>query len=174
MNRILDINLANRSARVEAGVTNLSITDAVSAKGFFYAPDPSSQLACTVGGNIANNSGGAHCLKYGVTTNNVLGVKMVMVDGTIIEIGGDHLDSGGYDLLGLVVGSEGQLGIVTEATVRILRSAEGARPVLFGFPTAQSASVTVAQVIGAGIIPVAMEYMDKPAIQICEAFANAG
>jgi glycolate oxidase len=174
MNRILDINLANRSVRVEAGVTNLSITDAVSAEGFFYAPDPSSQLACTVGGNIANNSGGAHCLKYGVTTNNVLGVKMVMIDGTIIEIGGDHLDSGGYDLLGLVVGSEGQLGIVTEATVRILRSAEGARPVLFGFPTAQGASVTVAEVIGAGIIPVAMEYMDKPAIEICEAFANAG
>jgi len=174
MSRILEVNLQDRSMRVQAGVTNLAITGAVSADGFFYAPDPSSQLACTVGGNIANNSGGAHCLKYGVTTNNILGVTMVMIDGTIVEIGGEYLDSGGLDLLGLVVGSEGQLGIVTEATVRILRSAEGARPVLFGFPTASGASVTVAEVIGAGIIPVAMEYMDRTAIQICEAFARAG
>ena len=174
MNRILDIDLANRSARVEAGVTNLGITGAVAAEQFFYAPDPSSQLACTIAGNIAMNSGGAHCLKYGVTTNNILGVRMVLVDGTVVDLGGAHLDSGGLDLLGLVVGSEGQLGIVTEATVRILRAAEGAQPVLFGFDSAEGAGATVAAIIGAGIIPVAMEYMDKLAIEICESFAHAG
>jgi glycolate oxidase len=174
MNRILDINYADRTMRVEAGITNLAISGAVAHEGFFYAPDPSSQLACTLGGNIANNSGGAHCLKYGVTTNNLLGVRMVLMDGTIVDIGGDYLDSGGLDLLGLVVGSEGQLGVVTEATVRILRAAEGARPVLFGFPSSKGASDTVAGIIGAGIISVAMEYMDRPAIEICEAFAKAG
>jgi glycolate oxidase len=174
LNRILEINYADRTARVEAGVTNLGITDAVMADGFFYAPDPSSQLACTIAGNIGMNSGGAHCLKYGVTTNNVLGVRMVLMDGTVVEIGGAHLDAGGYDLLGLVVGSEGQLGIVTEATVRILRSAEGARPVLFGFDTSEAAGACVADIIGHGMIPVAMEFMDQPAIQICEAFAKAG
>ncbi len=174
MNRILDIDYANRTARVEAGVTNLAITGAVSYESFFYAPDPSSQLACTIAGNIAMNSGGAHCLKYGVTTNNVLGVRMVLVDGTVVDLGGQHLDSGGLDLLGIVIGSEGQLGIVTEATVRILRAAEGAQPVLFGFATPEGAGATVAAIIGAGIIPVAMEYMDKLAIEICEDFAHAG
>ena len=174
LNRILEVDYGNRVARVEAGVTNLAITGAVSADEFFYAPDPSSQLACTIAGNIAMNSGGAHCLKYGVTTNNVLGVRMVLVDGTVVDIGGAHLDAGGLDLLGLVVGSEGQLGVVTEATVRILRMAEGARPVLFGFPTVESAGATVAAIIGAGIIPVAIEYMDKLAIEICENFAQAG
>lgn len=174
MSRILAIDYANRTALVEAGVTNLAVTGAVSAEGFFYAPDPSSQLACTIGGNIAMNSGGAHCLKYGVTTNNVLGVTLVTMAGDIVEIGGDHLDAAGYDLLGLIVGSEGQLGIVTEATVRILRAAEGARPVLFGFPTSEQAGSAVAAIIGAGIVPVAMEFMDKPAIEICEAFAKAG
>ena len=174
LNRILEVDYSNRIARVEAGVTNLAITGAVSADEFFYAPDPSSQLACTIAGNIAMNSGGAHCLKYGVTTNNVLGVRMVLVDGTVVDIGGSHLDAGGLDLLGLVVGSEGQLGVVTEATVRILRMAEGARPVLFGFPTVESAGATVAAIIGAGIIPVAIEYMDKLAIEICENFAQAG
>jgi glycolate oxidase len=174
LNRILDIDFANRTARVEAGVTNLAITGAVSHEQFFYAPDPSSQLACTIAGNIAMNSGGAHCLKYGVTTNNVLGVRMVMVDGTMVDIGGQHMDSGGLDLLGLVVGSEGQLGIVTEATVRILRAAEGAQPVLFGFDSVEEAGDTVSAIIGAGIVPVAMEYMDKVAIEICEAFAHAG
>ena len=141
---------------------------------FFYAPDPSSQLACTIAGNIAMNSGGAHCLKYGVTTNNLLGVTMVLVDGTIVELGGPHLDAPGYDLLGLITGSEGQLGIVTEATVRILRQAEGARPALIGFDSAAMAGACVAAIIGAGIIPVALEYMDRPAIQVCEAFAKAG
>ena len=174
MNRVLDVDFANRSAKVEAGVTNLAITAAVLHEGFFYAPDPSSQLACTIAGNVAMNSGGAHCLKYGVTTNNILGVRMVLVDGTVVDIGGAHLDSGGLDLLALIVGSEGQLGIVTEATVRILRSAEGARPVLFGFPTVEAAGATVAAILGAGIVPVAIEYMDKLAIEITENFAQAG
>jgi glycolate oxidase len=174
MNRILSIDYGDRTARVEAGVTNINITNAVAHRGFFYAPDPSSQLACTIAGNIAMNSGGAHCLKYGVTTNNVLGVRMVLVDGTTVDIGGDHLDAAGYDLLGLVVGSEGQLGIVTEATVRILRAAEGARPMLMGFDSAEAAGGCVAAIIASGIIPVAIEYMDRPAIKVCEAFAHAG
>jgi glycolate oxidase len=160
--------------RVQAGITNLGISAAVGAEGFFYAPDPSSQLACTIAGNIAMNSGGAHCLKYGVTTNNILGVRMVLIDGTVVDIGSDAMDSAGYDLLALVVGSEGQLGVVTEAVVRILPVAEGARPVLFGFRTSEEAGAAVAAIIGAGIIPVAMEFMDKPAVEICEAFAKAG
>ncbi len=174
MNRILDVDPANRTATVQAGVTNLSISDRVGPEGFFYAPDPSSQLACTIGGNIGMNSGGAHCLKYGVTTNNLLGVRLVMADGEVVDIGGKALDSGGYDLLGLICGSEGQLGIVTEATVRILAKPEGARPVLFGFETPEQASACVSAVIGSGIIPVAIEFMDKEAIAICEAFAHAG
>ena len=174
MNQVLEMDFENRIARVQSGITNLAISQAVAHEGFFYAPDPSSQLACTIAGNIAMNSGGAHCLKYGVTTNNLLGVTMVLVDGTVVEIGGTHLDSAGYDLLGLLTGSEGQLGVVTEAVVRILRAAEGARPALLGFATVESAGQCVAAIIGAGIIPVAMEYMDRPAIQICEAFAHAG
>ena len=174
MNRILEIDLCNRFARVQAGITNLAISEAVDGAGFFYAPDPSSQLACTIGGNIGMNSGGAHCLKYGVTTNNLLGAKLVMFDGTVVDIGGGALDSPGYDLLGLVCGSEGQLGIVTEATVRLIARPEGARPVLFGFEKAESAGACVADIIAAGIIPVAIEYMDKLAIEICEAFAGAG
>ena len=174
MNRILEVDTANRTATVQAGVTNLSISDRVGPEGFFYAPDPSSQLACTIGGNIGMNSGGAHCLKYGVTTNNLLGVKLVLSDGEVVEIGGKALDSGGYDLLGLICGSEGQLGVVTEATVRILAKPEGARPVLFGFETPEQASACVSAVIGAGIIPVAIEFMDREAIAICEAFAHAG
>ncbi len=174
MNRILDVDFENRAAVVQSGVTNLSISDAVSADGFFYAPDPSSQLACTIGGNIGMNSGGPHCLKYGVTTNNLLGVKLVLFDGTIIDLGGKALDASGYDLLGLICGSEGQLGIITEATVRLIAKPEGARPVLFGFETSEGAAACVADIIGAGLIPVAIEYMDKPAIEICEAFAKAG
>jgi len=174
MTRVLDVNFNDRTMRVEAGITNLGISNAVAAEGFFYAPDPSSQLACTIAGNIAMNSGGAHCLRYGVTTNNILAVRMVLIDGTIVDIGSDAMDAAGLDLLGLVIGSEGQLGIVTEATVRILRQAEGARPVLFGFDTSEAAGACVAAIIGAGIIPVAMEFMDKPAIEICEAFAKAG
>ena len=174
MNKVLAVDVLNRTARVEVGITNIGISNAVAPKGFFYAPDPSSQLACTLAGNIAMNSGGAHCLKYGVTTNNVLGLKMVLIDGDIIELGGDHLDQPGYDLLGLVIGSEGQFGIVTEATVRILRAAEGARPMLVGFGSSQAAGQAVSAIIASGIIPVAIEFMDKPAIHVCEAFAKAG
>ncbi len=174
MIKMLDIDFENRTAVVEAGATNLSISEAVTRDGYFYAPDPSSQLACSIGGNIGMNSGGAHCLKYGVTTNNLLGVKLVMFDGTIVEIGGKHLDSQGYDLLGLLCGSEGQLGIVTEAAVRLIAKPEGARPVLFGFDDSEVAGACVADIIGSGIIPVAIEFMDKPAIDICESFAKAG
>jgi glycolate oxidase len=174
MSRILDVDFANRTATVQAGVTNLSISDAVSGDGFFYAPDPSSQLACTIGGNIGMNSGGAHCLKYGVTTNNLLGVKMVLFDGTVIDLGGQALDAPGYDLMGLICGSEGQLGIVTEATVRLIAKPEGARPVLFGFGSSEQAGACVTDIIGAGLLPVAIEFMDKLAIDICEAFAHAG
>ena len=174
MSKILEIDLANRCATVQAGVTNLNISEAVAADGFFYAPDPSSQLACTIGGNIGMNSGGAHCLKYGVTTNNLLGVKLVLIDGTVVELGGKALDPAGYDLLGLVCGSEGQLGIVTEATVRLIARPEGSRPVLFGFASVEDAGTCVTDIIGAGIVPVAIEFMDRPAIAICEAFAHAG
>jgi len=174
MNRVLSIDYPNRCAVVQAGITNLAITGAVAPKGFFYAPDPSSQLACTLAGNLAMNSGGAHCLRYGVTTNNVLGFRMVLMDGTVVDIGGPHLDSAGYDLMGLIVGSEGQFGIITEATVRILKSAEGARPMLMGFDSAEAAGACVAAIIASGIVPVAIEYMDKPAIEVCEAFAKAG
>jgi glycolate oxidase len=146
----------------------------VQPHGFFYAPDPSSQLACTLAGNLGMNSGGAHCLKYGVTTNNVLGVRFVLMDGEVVDIGGAYLDAAGYDLLGLIIGSEGQFGIATEATVRILRSPEAARPMMLGFGSSAAAGDCVSAIIAAGIIPVAIEYMDRPAIQVCEAFAKAG
>src|SRR5690242_10966487 len=133
-NRIREIDFANRAAVVEPGVTNLGISTAVAHAGFYYAPDPSSQIACTIGGNIAENSGGVHCLKYGMTTNNVLGCEIVLMDGEILRIGGKHLDSAGYDLLGVITGSEGLLGVVTEVTVRILRKPETARALLVGFP----------------------------------------
>lgn len=174
MNRILEVDYANRLAVVEAGVTNIGITQAVSAEGFFYAPDPSSQLACMIGGNVMMNSGGAHCLKYGVTAGNLLGVKFVTVEGEVLEIGGQHLDAAGYDWLGLITGSEGQLGIVTEVTVRILRAAEGARAMLAAFRSNEVAGQVVDAIIASGIIPVALEFMDRPAIHACEAFANAG
>ncbi len=174
MNRILDVDYLDRTATVEAGITNLAISNAVAPARFFYAPDPSSQIACTIGGNIAMNSGGAHCLKYGVTSNNVLKVKMVLMNGEIVELGGDYLDPQGYDLLGLAIGSEGQFGIVTEVTVRILRQAQGARPLLIGFDSAASAGACVAAIIADGVIPVALEFMDKAAVKICEDFAQAG
>jgi len=174
MNQVLDVNLDDRVARVQTGITNLGISNAVSELGFFYAPDPSSQLACTLAGNIAMNSGGAHCLKYGVTTNNILGMTVVLMDGEIVEFGGDFLDPHGYDFMGLMTGSEGQFGIVTEAAVRILPKAEGERPMLMGFNSAEDAGGCVAAIIGAGIVPVALEYMDRPAIKICEEFAGAG
>ncbi len=174
LSRVLDIDFANRTATVQAGVTNMGITRAVEHEQYFYAPDPSSQIVCTIAGNIAMNSGGAHCLKYGVTTNNLMGVTLVLPDGQVVELGGKHLDAAGYDLLGLITGSEGGLGIVTEATVRILRSAEGARPALISFDSNEAAGACVDAIIGSGIIPVALEFMDKPAIHATEAFAKAG
>ena len=174
MNAVLETDYANRFIRVETGRTNLGVTDAVEAEDFFYAPDPSSQLACAIAGNIAMNSGGAHCLKYGVTTNNLLGVTCVLMDGTVVEIGGAHLDAGGLDLLGVICGSEGQLGVVTEATLRILRKPEGARPVLIGYDSSEVAGACVADIIRAGVLPVAIEFMDRPCIRACEAFAHAG
>ncbi|MBV1700877.1 MAG: FAD-binding protein [Hyphomicrobiales bacterium] len=174
LNRVLEIDYDNRFMRIEAGVTNLAISGAVAHERYFYAPDPSSQLACTIAGNIAMNSGGAHCLKYGVTVNNVLSVRMVMEDGEIVDFGGTEMDSAGLDIMGLIVGSEGQLGIVTEASVRILPMSEGARPMLMGFDDPATAGACVAAIIASGIIPVALEYMDRPAIRICEAFAHAG
>ena len=174
MNRILDIDYADRCAVVQAGVTNIGITQAVAQRQFFYAPDPSSQLACMIGGNVNMNSGGAHCLRYGVTANNLLGLKIVTVEGEILDIGGAYLDAAGYDWLGLLTGSEGQLAIVTEVTVRILRSPEGARAMLAAFTSNEIAGACVDSIIGSGIIPVALEFMDRPAIHACEAFAHAG
>jgi glycolate oxidase len=174
MNRILEIDYADRLAVVQAGVTNLGITAAMQADGFFYAPDPSSQLACMIGGNVGMNSGGAHCLKYGVTANNLLGLKIVTIEGEILDIGGAHLDAAGYDWLGLLTGSEGQLAMVSEVTVRILRAAEGQRAMLAAFRSNEIAGACVDRIIGSGIIPVALEFMDRPAIHACEAFAHAG
>ncbi|WP_294619102.1 FAD-linked oxidase C-terminal domain-containing protein [uncultured Roseovarius sp.] len=171
---VLETNYDDRFIRVQSGRTNLSVTGAVEDNGFFYAPDPSSQLACAIAGNIAMNSGGAHCLKYGVTTNNLMGVTLVQMDGTVVELGGAHMDAGGYDLLGVVCGSEGQLGVVTEATLRILPKPEGARPVLMGYDSNEVAGQVVSDIIKAGVLPVAIEFMDRPCIRACEAFAKAG
>ncbi len=174
LNRILDIDLENRCAVVQPGVTNLGISQAVEHAGFYYAPDPSSQIACTIGGNIAENSGGVHCLKYGLTTNNVLGLEIVLIDGTVLRLGGKHLDAGSYDLLGVMTGSEGLLGVVTEVTVRLLKKPPTSRALLIGFPSNESAGDTVAAIIAAGIIPGGMEMMDKPAIAAAEAFVQVG
>ena len=173
-NKILEIDVANRCVVTQPGVTNLGITHAVQGLGLYYAPDPSSQIACTIGGNVAENSGGVHCLKYGLTTNNVLGVEMVTIEGEIIQLGGKHFDSSGYDLLGVMVGSEGMLGVVTEVTVRILPKPPGARALLIGFSTVEGAGECVAAVIGGGIIPGGMEIMDRPAVAAAEAFVHAG
>ena len=171
---VLEVDHADRIIRVQSGRTNLSVTGEVEGDGWFYAPDPSSQLACAIAGNIAMNSGGAHCLKYGVTTNNLLGVTLVTMDGTVVELGGAHMDAGGLDLLGVVCGSEGMLGVVTEATLRILPKPEGARPVLIGFASSEAAGACVADIIRAGVLPVAIEFMDRPIIRITEDFAQAG
>ncbi|MEQ8832595.1 MAG: FAD-linked oxidase C-terminal domain-containing protein [Alphaproteobacteria bacterium] len=173
-NRVLEVDYDNRCARVQPGVTNLAITHAVQYDGFYYAPDPSSQIACTIGGNVAENSGGVHCLKYGLTTNNVLGIELVTMDGEVMRIGGKHLDAEGYDLLGIAIGSEGLLGVVTEVTVRLLPKPETARALLIGFPSSEAGGDCVAQVIGSGIIPGGMEMMDKPAIIAAEDFVHAG
>ena len=174
MNKVLEIDYANRCVTVQPGVTNLGISNAVNHAGFYYAPDPSSQIACTIGGNVAENSGGVHCLKYGLTTNNLLGLEMVLVDGSVVRLGGKHLDAEGYDLMGLITGSEGLLGIVTEVTVRILKKPAGARALLMGFASSVDAGNCVAAIISAGIIPAGMEMMDKPAIHAAEAFVHAG
>lgn len=173
-NRVMEIDYDDRLAVVQPGVTNLAITRAVEERGFYYAPDPSSQIACTIGGNVAENSGGVHCLKYGLTTNNVLGIEIVTMDGEVLRFGGRHLDAAGLDLLGVMVGSEGLLAVVTEVTVRILPKPEAARAVLLGFLTVEGAGQCVADIIAAGIIPAGMEMMDQPAIHAAEAFVNAG
>ncbi|MFN0043738.1 MAG: FAD-linked oxidase C-terminal domain-containing protein [Alphaproteobacteria bacterium] len=173
-NRILDIDLDNRCVVAQPGVANLAITQAVEHAGFYYAPDPSSQIACSIGGNVAENSGGVHCLKYGVTTNNLLGLEVVLMTGEVLRLGGKHFDAEGYDLLGLLTGSEGLLGVITEVTVRILRKPDTARALLLGFPSSEAAGRCVAGVIGAGIIPGGMEMMDNPAIRAAEDFVGAG
>jgi len=173
-NRIREIDFENRVAVVEPGVTNLAVTNAVAHAGFYYAPDPSSQIACTIGGNVAENAGGVHCLKYGMTTNNLLACEIVLITGEVLRIGGKHLDAGGYDLLGLITGSEGLLGVVTEVTVRILKKPETARALLVGFPSSEDAGECVSRIIGAGIIPGGMEIMDGPAIAAVEQYVHAG
>jgi glycolate oxidase len=174
LNRILEVDYDNRTVTCQSGVTNLAITQRVQERGFYYAPDPSSQIACTIGGNIAENSGGVHCLKYGLTTHNVLGLEVVTVDGEILRIGGKHLDPEGYDLAGILTGSEGLLGIVTQATVRILPKPQTARAALLGFPSEESAGDAVAAIIAAGIVPAGMEMMDKAAVHAAENFVRAG
>ena len=171
--KILEIDVANRCAVVQPGVTNLGVTQAVEAHGLYYAPDPSSQIACTIGGNVAENSGGVHCLKYGLTTNNVIGIELVTIDGEILRLGGKHFDMPGYDLLGVLVGSEGMLGVVTEVTVRLLPKPPFARALLLGFSTVEGAGDCVAAVIGAGIIPGGMEMMDKLVTGAAEEFVHA-
>ena len=174
LNRILEIDIANRCAVVQPGVTNLAISHAVAAAGYYYAPDPSSQIACSIGGNVAENSGGVHCLKYGLTTNNLLGLEFVTIEGEVIRLGGKHLDYAGYDLMGILTGSEGLLGVVTEVTVRLLRRPETAKALVAGFPSNEQAGAAVAAIIGAGIIPAGMEMMDRPAIHAAEDFVHAG
>src|SRR3954452_6591484 len=173
-NRILDIDYDNRVVVAQPGVTNLGITHAVEGAGFYYAPDPSSQIACTIGGNVAENSGGVHCLKYGLTTNNLLGLEMVLIDGEVVRLGGKHFDAGGYDLMGILTGSEGLLGVITEVTVRILKKPPPARALLIGFGSVEDGGNCVAAIIGAGIIPGGMEMMDRPAIHAAEDFVQAG
>ena len=173
-NRVLEIDWDNRAAVVQPGVTNLAITQAVEHEGFYYAPDPSSQIACSIGGNVGENSGGVHCLKYGLTTNNILGIEMVLMGGEVVRLGGKHLDAGGYDLIGLMTGSEGLLGVVTEVTVRILQKPQTARGLLLGFPTVEAGADCVAAIISAGIIPGGLEMMDKPAIIAADDFCSCG
>lgn len=172
--RIREIDFDNRVVVTEPGVTNLAISQAVAHAGFYYAPDPSSQIACSIGGNVAENSGGVHCLKYGMTTNNVLGCEIVLITGEIIKVGGKSPETSGYDVMGVITGSEGLLGVITEITVRILQKPETARALMVGFAEVEAAGKCVADIIGAGIIPGGMEMMDKPAIHAAEAFVHAG
>jgi glycolate oxidase len=174
LNRILKIDLANRIAVVEPGVINVDVTKAVAKEGFFYAPDPSSQAACSIGGNVANNSGGPHTLAYGVTTNHVLGLEVVLDDGTIVWLGGEVPDMPGYDLCGVFVGSEGTMGIVTKIIVRLMRARECVRTMLVIFDQMDAASQTVVDITGAGIIPAALEIMDRTTIEAVERGAPVG
>ena len=173
-NQVLEVDYPNRCAVVQPGVTNLAITAAVEADGFYYAPDPSSQIACTIGGNVAENSGGVHCLKYGLTTNNILGCELVLMSGEVVRLGGKGFDAAGYDLLGVIAGSEGLLGVVTEVTVRLLPTPQTARAMLLGFPSVEAAGACVGDIIAAGVIPAGLEMMDGPAIRACEDFIHAG
>ncbi len=174
MNRILDIDLPNQRAVLQPGVINLGVTQRIAPYGYYYAPDPSSQQVCSIGGNVAENSGGAHCLKYGFTVNHVLGMKFVLPDGELVEVGGPTLDTPGYDLAGIIVGSEGTLGIATEVTVRIVRKAEAVQTVMAAFTHPDAAGAVVSGIIAAGIVPAAVEMMDKLAIEACEAAVHAG
>ena len=173
-NKILEIDFNNKCVVAQPGVTNLAITHAVQHKGFYYAPDPSSQLACSIGGNVAENSGGIHSLKYGTTTNNILGVELVLVDGTVCRLGGKTLDQEGYDLLGLICGSEGLLGVITEVTVKILKKPQTVRAALIGFPSIEDGGNCVSEIISNGIVPAGMEMMDKALIEATDNFCKAG
>ena len=174
MNRILDVDVPNRVVVVEPGVVNISVTDAVSAEGFYYAPDPSSQIVCTIGGNVAENSGGVHCLKYGVTTNHVLGVEMVLPDGAVVTLGGPAPESLGYDLLSLVVGSEGLLGIVTKVFLRIIKKPQMVKTLFASFERIEDAGASVSAIISSGVIPAGMEIMDNLSINAVETTVGAG
>ena len=173
-NKILEIDFKNKCVVAQPGVTNLSITNVVQHKGFYYAPDPSSQLACSIGGNVAENSGGVHSLKYGTTTNNILGVEIVLMDGTICRLGGKALDQEGYDMLGLICGSEGLLGVITEVTVKILKKPQTIKAALIGFPTHEDGGNCVSEIIANGIVPAGMEIMDKALIEATDNFSKAG
>ncbi|WP_235281953.1 FAD-linked oxidase C-terminal domain-containing protein [Methyloterricola oryzae] len=172
--RILEIDPLNRIARVEPGVRNLAISEAAAIHGLYYAPDPSSQIACTIGGNVAENAGGVHCLKYGLTVHNLLGMKLLTMEGELLELGGAALDSPGYDLLALLTGSEGLLGIIIEATVKLLPRPEVARVLLAAFDSVEKAGHAVASIVGGGLLPAGLEMMDSLAIQAAEAFIQAG
>ena len=171
---ILNIDPLARSARLQPGVRNLAISEAASFYGLYYGPDPSSQIACSIGGNVAENSGGVHCLKYGLTTHNLLKVEMVTVEGDLISIGSEGLDSNGFDLMAIITGSEGLLGVITEVTVKLLPSPEKAQVIMAAFSNVQTAGDAVGAVIAKGIIPAGLEMMDSPAIIAAEAFAHAG
>ena len=173
-NRILAIDADNRTARVQPGVRNLAISEAAASYGLYYAPDPSSQIACSIGGNVAENSGGVHCLKYGLTVHNILKLKLISIDGELFEVGSDALDAPGLDLLALMTGSEGMLAIIVEVTVKLLPKAERAQALLAAFDTVEQAGAAVAQIIASGITPAGLEMMDNPAIRAAEAFVHAG
>ena len=173
-NKILEIDYKNKCVVAQPCVTNLSITHAVQDNNFYYAPDPSSQIACSIGGNVASNSGGVHSLKYGATTNNLLGIQVVLMDGTVVRFGGKTLDSEGYDFLGLMTGSEGLLGVITEVTVKILKTPENVKAALIGFPSIEDAGKCVSEIIAEGIIPAGMEIMDKALTKATNDFAKAG